>query len=92
MTSLYDFYKSLIRGCLDLYCNANDDENWKNNTNDDDLDEEDYRSCYVDSLPDEDLGSVHLGFASDSEDGRDQWTEALQSPDTPCIKFYPLKY
>ena len=61
MTSLYDFYKSLIRGCLDLYCNANDDENWKNNTNDDDLDEEDYHSCYVDSLPDEDLGASTIG-------------------------------
>merc|ERR1712192_40192 len=36
------------------------------------------------------LGSVHLGFASDNEDGREQWKEALQSPDTPCIKCYPL--
>ena len=40
MTSLYDFYKSPVLGCLDLYCIANDDENGKSNTNDDDLDEE----------------------------------------------------
>ena len=45
---------------------------------------------YVDFLPDEVVGSVHLGFASDNQDGWEQWKEALQFPDTPCIKCYPL--
>ena len=73
-----------------MHCNGNDDEDWKNNNNYNDLDEEDYRRFYVDSLPDEVVGSVHLGFASDNQDGREQWKEAFQFPDTPCINCYPL--
>ena len=43
-----------------------------------------------DFFPDEVIGSVHIGSASDNEDGRHHWKQALQFPDTPCIKCYPI--
>ena len=76
-----------IHGCVDLHCIGNDDENGRKKIT---MTMILMKRFYVDSLPDEVVGSVHLGFASDNQDGREQWKEALQFPDTPCIKCYPL--
>ena len=42
-------------------------------------------------LSDEVVGSVRLGAESGDEDGRQHWIQALQFPDTPCVKWYPMK-
>ena len=41
-------------------------------------------------IPDEVVGTVHLGPKSENLEGRRQWEQAIQSPGIPCTKWYPL--
>ena len=41
-------------------------------------------------VPDEVVGLFHLGPKSENIEGRQQWEQAIQSPGTPCTKWFPL--